>query len=415
MNILRYSLLIIFVLLMIVLPAAAQGDALSQTVDLGDGSAISVPDDWDVQMGEDGSVVLMGDELQVLIYSPTALAALVDYDADADMEDIFATVSNELFEFDPDPTDIGQLEFDNRTDVYASFVDENDNEVIVALAQIDEGIYGFIHAQTEGQMTEDLVGMLRAVDESFIVMEGAGAACTITAAAADSALVHVGPGENRSSVAYLAADQKFTVTGRFETDDGAVWYQLDKEQAAPGMMINEAWVAAANVEATGGCETVGEAAAPPIIPMVNVPLPAPETAPPTGDENTGEAPVEESAPAASEGGIIPRSGTWDLVSNSFGDASCEGASNVRMEFPPMTGTFRLTVRGDGSSFTDGSDVFTRTMPGQYKGSFTTASDENTQLYLTANSPNQMVGYFIYNFTRYGTPCSATIGVQMNRQ
>ena len=94
-----------------------------------------------------------------------------------------------------------------------------------------------------------------------------GELCSISAESADSARVRVGPGENRTSVTFLPAGQNFPVLGIFEDEDGNTWFQLDKEEAAPGRAINEAWVAATDVDSTGDCDNIAETDAPPIIPI----------------------------------------------------------------------------------------------------------------------------------------------------
>ena len=91
--------------------------------------------------------------------------------------------------------------------------------------------------------------------------------CLVRTEEKDSARVRVGPGQNRGVVTFLAAQTDFTVLGQALDNQDALWYRLDKDEAAPGRLINEAWVAASEVTASGGCEGVNDVEAPPIIPF----------------------------------------------------------------------------------------------------------------------------------------------------
>ena len=71
--------------------------------------------------------------------------------------------------------------------------------------------------------------------------------CTITVTTSDSARVRVGPGENRTAILFLTADEVFEVIGTNTDDSGVEWYKLDKDAVAPDRPINEAWVNANEV------------------------------------------------------------------------------------------------------------------------------------------------------------------------
>jgi hypothetical protein len=92
--------------------------------------------------------------------------------------------------------------------------------------------------------------------------------CVVVAQAANTVQVRVGPGVNRTAVTYLPAQTEFIVQGQTEDTGGTVWYQLDKEEAAPGKLVAEAWVSSEDVIASEGCDSVAEISAPPIIPIV---------------------------------------------------------------------------------------------------------------------------------------------------
>lgn len=83
-----------------------------------------------------------------------------------------------------------------------------------------------------------------------------GEPCTVRADAGSSARLYVGPGFNRSVVAFLPTEQDFLVIGRAFADDGSEWFKLDKSEAAPQSAAYEVWVLADAVDALGGCAAV---------------------------------------------------------------------------------------------------------------------------------------------------------------
>jgi hypothetical protein len=123
------------------------------------------------------------------------------------------------------------------------------------------------------------------------------ATCTISTDEARTVRVRVGPGENRTSVTFLPENVEVPVTGQIEDEDGNIWFQVDKEVAAPERAINEAWVAAEEVETAGDCEEIVNAAAPPIIPIVQRPTP---------DANSDSDEVPTTA-------IMPQGGRWTIA------------------------------------------------------------------------------------------------------
>lgn len=136
----------------------------------------------------------------------------------------------------------------------------------------DDGGFGLVVAEGVGAGTEQITVVAIAATfndsgASPMIATGGGGVCTVSVDTDDTARLRVGPGTNRTSVAFLPSRQEFEVLGRATDDAGAVWYQLDKDQAAPTRAVNEVWVAAADVNSRGNCDTVGEASAPPIIPI----------------------------------------------------------------------------------------------------------------------------------------------------
>jgi hypothetical protein len=188
----------------------------------------------------------------------------------------------------------------------------------------------------------------------------------------NTAQLRVGPGTNRGAISFLPANTDVTVTGRIELDDGSVWYQLDKAEAAPrGTAAAELWVNAEDVNANGDCERVGDTAAPPVIPMAVAPPPAATTAP-------GENPPPQADPGTASGDL-PAEGGWIINIAGTTNASCEGGPNMPI---PSSNSFN--------------------------GSFTYEDGSNAQVYLNLISPTSMNGQIVGNAIFDGVPCSATV-------
>lgn len=175
-----------------------------------------------------------------------------------------------------------EQEFESLSEMPLSLEINDDDEVTIngiALVIGDEIVAsnGVIHT-IDAVLLPDM--------ESMAGASGSGEACVISVADADSARVRVGPGENRTSVTFLASGQDFTVQGVSEDDAGNAWYQLDKEEAAPGRAINEAWVSADLVDSSGDCDNVAEADAPAIIPITSS---SPTTTTSSGDSTSAPA------------------------------------------------------------------------------------------------------------------------------
>lgn len=212
--------------------------------------------------------------------------------------------------------------------------------------------------------------------------------------------VRVGPGENRTSIAFLPANVEFEVLGQATDDDGNVWFKLDKEEATPGRSNAEAWVSADAVEQIGDCAAVVDVNAPPVIPITNQVQP---TAVPSGGggDTGGASPTP--APAS-----LPTAGSWTIFWSETTNASCTGTGNVAIPTVDILGsrgmTSRATVSITGSnSFNFFGVSMTHIGNNVYQGAISVSGLTGT-IYIDTVSANQMTGRFITSFDT----CSATI-------
>ncbi|HEX2621386.1 MAG TPA: hypothetical protein VHL11_14605, partial [Phototrophicaceae bacterium] len=230
--------------------------------------------------------------------------------------------------------------------------------------------------------------------------------CFVSAEEAKTARLRVGPGENRSAIAFLPPNKDFTVTGRFVVeDDESVWFKLDKTEVDPNSSAAELWVAEKEVTEQGSCDSVGDASAPPIVPII----------PGNGGGNTGSG----DSSGTSEPGTLPQSGTWTLTLDATTYASCTGSETV--SFPTtdfivggLTRSVSVSVTNGGSTIIFDGDALAMTAPGNYVGSFDMGGGDNFQTYLTINSATSMSGRLVGNTIISGVGCSFTIYFGVSR-
>lgn len=280
-------------------------------------------------------------------------------------------------------------------------VDDDDNVVLDEVATV-------IDADIEASN-----GVIHVIDRVLLPPEEAtvGAeACIVSTTESDTVRVRVGPGENRTSVSFLPANQEFEPLGQAEDDAGNVWFQLDKEQAAPGRSINEAWVAADELDTSGDCSAIGEAAAPPIIPIINQPPPPANTGGSGGgDTSGGEQPPTNTA-------ALPANGTYTLTLAGTAHVSCAGTNSVPFSTAEVIGwtSDRFTVRATAESISIGSDVVYYAGPGYYTGQFNLAPGEVATIEVFLGDSRSFTGRLNVSFTMGGRGCSTGVAFSATR-
>jgi len=245
--------------------------------------------------------------------------------------------------------------------------------------------------------------------EAMPTVIAAAESCMVSASAADTARLRVGPGFNRTSVAFLPAGQSFEVIGQATADDDSVWFKLDKDEVAPQSAASEVWVLNEEVETEGGCDAVATVGGSPVIPIMSAPPAAPETQP----DDAGGSSSTDAAPAA---GTAPLGGTWTVTFARMSNASCEGYENVVVpthevwvdwDESDYVWTATMIVNGN-TSFTFDGDVYRANGGNEYVGNWDfDQAGLNTYLYWRVNSPTSMSGVMTGNVIDGGVACSGT--------
>lgn len=413
--------------------AFAQDATAVQTVDLLNGYTISLPLDWTVLRGSDGSFTARSSDLTVKIFTPSVVKVLAsDISANTNVTDALV----ELYALPPTvvaiaKSDVQKARYGGRVAAVYTDTEASDTDLQAIVIAMPSGAPGYLLFSADKGQIDSQQDTISAVAVSFTQTgasvpdasptdQGTGISeststgsagnstsavnCTVSADSADSAQLRVGPGTNRGAISFLPVNADVTVTGRIVLNDKSVWYQLDKSEAAPkGTAAAELWVAATSVTASGDCDHVGETSAPPVIPG--------SIAPPANTSGDQSTQGNDQGSANTAPGSLPTAGRWLMTINATTNASCQGYQNVPIPstevFDSLTFNFSMFII-NSNSFNYGNDVFTR-IPGtnSFSGSFTFDDGTNAQIRFDMTSATSMFGQAVTNFTDGGTPCSAT--------
>jgi len=389
--------LILRVFSILLLTAVAMGVAVAQDVQTYEfkdsGASVTYPDKWELTEADDGHIELTIEGITLSIYDSVALETAVDFTEASSPRAAMIDLALEFVET-VNTADIETDSVDERD--YARLDDEGDDETtsLIVLSMSDDS-FGLVQSVGEPDVAEGNEALLLDILASFDVSGGDdegdddeegglslnldevdldAVICNVSTTEANTVQVRVGPGTNRTVVSFLPANVDFRVLGKSEADDESLWYRLNKDEAAPDKAVNETWILAEDVTATGECDGVADVAAPPIIPIIVQP-----TANPDGS-------VDESNL------ITPQAGAWSFV---FGDIVLSCDDGLVFSFPNEDPPFASTVSGGGDSplVVDG-DVYATAGPNQYTFTSTIAVEGDVltgTINLTVTSETTMNG------------------------
>lgn len=407
------ALAVIIALMAGVIPAFAQETQEIQEdqpeyipYELADGFVFYATDGWEVSLNEDTGVFTLTDgNLTVDVYLPVVVSELVEYDEDPDRVELLGVIVNVLFEVEDATIKSFEDDYEELIAYWDWAIDADEIKGAVYLIPMGDGTFALVDTYAASELYDENFELLDAMgiyglavpqDESA---NAGSAACFVSTDRADSVEMRVGPGENRSVIAFLPEGAEFTVTGAFTDNDGNLWYQLDKDEIAPDSSAAELWVAQADVTESGDCSEVAEVSAPPIQAA------RPRTT--TGDPG-------DSGSTGGTGGLVPAEGVWTLTLDATTLASCAGTETTSIPtsdvFEETSFTYDLTV--DGETVSVGNNTLDQTAPGNYVGSLDLGDGTNGQFYMFVQSANSASGKVIMNFTQDDAECSATINFGM---
>lgn len=420
----RHALLCLSLLsllfLAILTPVSAQDD-LTQQIDLPNGYVIFLPDDWQFSVDKDTGYNMIGDDRgTALVFNPLQVEDTLSLSPNYTGADVLVNAFLWIYGSRLRNTDIEMLDLNGRVGLAVEQQNEVDGqnyeEWLVAI-EFGEGEVGLLYFFTPAELMGTQGELWREIAATFTTQaeieaaapetstDAGGGECFVSTDSANTIQLRVGPGYNRSSVAFLPAGDSFAVLGANTADDGSAWFQLDKSEVAPNSAANELWVAREDVSEEGNCDAIGEVAAPPVVPIMN--QPPPQTAGGEGGE----------APPAAQPGALPNNGRWLLTYEPMYRNSCEGTETVNYsteeELGDLTISQTVEVVDGGAALNVSGDRMILTAPGSYYGSFTFDDGTNAQFRLQVVSPTFMTGTMTSNAVFDGLACSATVGITMS--
>lgn len=398
------SLLLLSLIFSSIVAFAQDDEMIDFAFDSSDAS-LSFPEDWEQDVDDDGVVLLSTDGVELMVYDAATVADVLDGDADAETaEALLDSVLDALpvdEDVELDAGDAKAVELEDRDVLRLVFEAEDSTGTVIVVPLADE-MFGLVLMMLESDADEEISEQVDAIVASFDIAEseGSSAACTISTTEADTVQIRVGPGFNRTVIAFLPADVDFTAQGQTTDDDGNVWFRIPQEEAAPNKAVNETWVAADDVEQSGDCDDVEGAVAPPIIPIQQAPpTAAPQqsadtTTTDSGTDTTATDTTTTDAPSApvvdASGAIIPNEGTWYL-SYDIGSATCStGSGTYDSGFGDETGT--LSGGGSAGIFFNGLVPYVGNNTYEVAESFSSEIGTITGRFtMTITSPNTATG------------------------
>lgn len=395
---------LLFLLIAVPFTAAAQ---LELPID--PAYTLDVPRSWTLDDPEGVGFYVMGDVYAVYVLDPVEFADTIPVREGAALETVLIQAYSWAFDgLPPRAQNVEALEVEGRTGVIWQYnIPADDVTGLFIVLQMSDGTYGLLDIYAYSDSYDDpqseLADLIASFDTAAAKAEGdKGETCFVFTDQARTVALRVGPGENRTSVAFLPVDTEVEVTGVFVTDGGEEWFQLDKTQAAPQSAAAEIWMRRGDADERGGCDSVGETFAPPVVPIA--------VQPPTAVPGAVEQP-----PAV--GSITPTPGRWQVNFNPVTNASCLGGSNVPIPSIEVYETVSFTTiiaNVSGGITLDGDFAARISGTNSFEGSITFEDSVNVQIRVTFTSANSAAGSATTNFIIDGTPCSGTVTFTFSR-
>lgn len=331
----------------------AQDDGMSTFEFEDSDTSIMFPEEWEQSVNEDGVLELATDGVNLMVYDSVSIASLLENEDMESPEELLTAALDTLAisdDIELDAENIKVVELGEREVARLSFETDDSTGSIIALPMDDVSL-GLVTFVVDGNQIDDISATVDDVVSSFNTggSTATGEACTLSTDQSNTVQIRVGPGSNRTVIAFLPAGVGYDALGQTTDGDGNVWFSVPKEEVAPTKAVNETWVAGDSVDQSGDCANVVDALAPPIIPIRQV---QPTAVPQVADDgtitesatDTTEADTSDPFAVDADGAFIPVQGNWLEIHNN-GTYSCENGRSGTTS--PRTGDFTATLSGGG--------------------------------------------------------------------
>lgn len=209
---------------------SAQETELTQSIAISNNLSVQVPDSWTTELPKEGSSVVSGDSLEVLFFVDEALLA-IESDRETSVSELRRL--SDLVELRTEQAfPVARIDRE-RARGNIIYVAEYRPDAYAYLLELDDDTYLYSEAaQTEGEAitTEESALLLQIIasaeptsTDAASRLEGiggngdeapsttSGEACTVSVAGNDPVRLRVGPGTNRTSVAFLESGDRKSV------------------------------------------------------------------------------------------------------------------------------------------------------------------------------------------------------------
>lgn len=402
-----------------VLPALAQ-DEPTIPVDLNNDYTLQVPDGWESRDGLNGGVIISDETRFLYVMDPDTVAENVETEEVPLLADILIQLFELQYRTQLTPDDVTPMPLGDLNAVVYEYPVGDVYAGTFLVVEVAEGSYALFDLTTPVDDDADAIEFLTPIVASLIsadapvVVAATVVPCMVTAAAANSVAVRVGPGDNRAILFYMPDATEVRANGQYVDDEGDLWLRLIKAQLAPDSSADELWVALADVEAVGGCDTMTMVsargiipAAPPIVAITDTSSSDPSAPTAAGDPNAVV-------------GLVPRGGVWRLSFDTTALQSCANGETTQTPTADVLGDFGngyssgISPAADGRSFTFYGITYVLQDGGIYIGGSDFGDGVSQTTRLRPISDSQMTGEFTINVIGADYRCSITIFVSVRR-
>lgn len=237
--------------------SSAQDDALPNTHHFDSGTQFSYPDDWTLQAKSTFAILQNGEQYIIVVDHRLLQSTIPDEDDLATLAIAYAdTISDG--EFVLDEADSESLEIDGREALHWAFEDSNNDPSQLLIIRFTDGAAGLLLYSTVAD-SEESAPDFEAIAATFDRVEltdstSSTEVCGIVTVGEESVPLRVGAGESRGMLGYFSSEEPISVLDSLTDDDGNLWWQLDKDQAAPNSAAGEVWIAASDVQTLTDCD-----------------------------------------------------------------------------------------------------------------------------------------------------------------
>ena len=197
---------------------------------------VSIPVGWIYEMDDDtGFLILEGedDNLQIQISASLQVDDRLDMDFDIGVADAMVETYAGLFELDIDADDVEVEELTDTITLGILEFTEDNVSILVKNTEIEQLFFLDVYNTLEEELTEEqgefVIAIILSLSDSMDDGDALVQLCAISVETDNTVSLRVGPGTNRTVIAFLPAGN-YNALGQEVADDETQWFKLDKDE-----------------------------------------------------------------------------------------------------------------------------------------------------------------------------------------